>query len=111
MSIVVKGNNAGFSAFKARKVADLVRNKKAKESLSVLRYNSKKEIAVYLTKLLNSGLSIAASESRYDLENLIISKLTIDEGRTLKRIQPRAQGRAYRVRHRTSNITLELKEK
>ena len=78
--------------------------------MGVLRFCDKKEIAITLTKLLNSGLAIASDSGKYDLENLIIEKIFVDEGPTLKRIQPRAQGRAFRIRKRTSHITVELKE-
>jgi large subunit ribosomal protein L22 len=63
-----------------------------------------------LTKLLNSGLTIASESGKMDLDNVVISKIIANEGPTLKRVQPRAQGRAFRVRKRTSHITLELKE-
>ena len=63
-----------------------------------------------LTKLLNSGLTIASDSGKMDIDNLVISKIFADEGPTLKRVQPRAQGRAFRIRKRTSHITLELKE-
>ena len=69
-----------------------------------------KEISIILTKLINSGLSIASDSEKYDIDNLIIGTLFANEGPTLKRVQPRAQGRAFRIRKRTSQITLELKE-
>lgn len=108
--IVVKNNNFNKSAQKVRQVASLVRNKKVEEALRILRFCDKKEIAIMLTKLINSGLTIASDSEKYDLDNLIIGTLMIDEGPTLKRIQPRAQGRAFRVRKRTSYIKLALKE-
>ena len=91
-------------------VGDLVRRKKVEEALRILRFESKKEIAITLTKLINSGLSIADANEKYDLDNLVIDKIFIDEGPTLKRIMPRAQGRAFRIRKRTSHITVALKE-
>ena len=63
-----------------------------------------------LSKLLNSGLTIASEKKNMDLDNVFISEIYADEGPTLKRVQPRAQGRAFRIRKRTSHITLELKE-
>lgn len=108
--IVVKNNNFNKSAQKVRQVASLIRNKKVEEALRILRFCDKKEIAIMLTKLINSGLTIASDSEKYDLDNLIIGTLMIDEGPTLKRIQPRAQGRAFRVRKRTSYIKLALKE-
>lgn len=110
MAIVVKNNNVGVSRRKVAQVCDLVRNKKASEALKILRFNEKKEISLMLTKLLNSGLAIASESERYDLDNLVVSSLFANEGPTLKRIQARAQGRAFRIRKRTSKVTLELKE-
>jgi large subunit ribosomal protein L22 len=110
MSIVVKNRNVGIGPRKVRQVADLIRRKKVEEALRILRFESKKEIAITLTKLINSGLSIADADDKYDLDNLIIDKIFIDEGPTLKRIMPRAQGRAFRINKRTSHITVALKE-
>lgn len=109
--IVVKNNSVGKSARKVRQVCDLIRNKKVEEALRVLRFSDKKEIAIILTKLLNSGLQIASESEKYDLDNLIVGEIAVDEGPTLKRIQPRAQGRAFRVRKRTSYVKIALKEK
>ncbi len=110
MSIVVKNNSIGVSCRKVAQVCDLVRNKKASEALKILRFCEKKEISLVLTKLINSGLAIASESERYDLDNLVLGSLYANEGPTLKRIQPRAQGRAFRIRKRTSKVTLELKE-
>ena len=71
----------------------------------------KKEISLMLYKLLNSGLTIASGEKNLDVENLVVSTIYVDEGKTLKRVQPRAQGRAFRIRKRTSNVALGLREK
>jgi len=111
MSILVKNSRVGVSPSKIRQVCNLIRNKKASDALKTLRFCEKKEIAIVLTKLINSGLAIASDSDKYDLDNLTISTIYANEGPTLKRIQPRAQGRAFRIRKRTSHITLELKEK
>ena len=108
--IVVKNNSVNKSAFKVRKVCDLIRNRKVEDALKILRFNNKKEISILLTKLLNSGLQIAADSEKYDLDNLIISEIMVDEGPTAKRIQPRAQGRAFRIKKRTSYVKVALKE-
>ena len=108
--IVVKNNNVNKSARKVRQVCDLIRNKKVEEAMKILRFNHKKEIAIMLTKLLNSGLQIASDSEKYDLDNLVIGEIMVDEGPTLKRIQPRAQGRAFRIRKRTSYVKVALKE-
>ena len=110
MTIKVKASRVGISPSKVRLVVDLVRNKKASEALKILRFCEKKEISLMLTKLINSGLAIASEGDKYDLDNLVVHRIFADGGPTLKRIQPRAQGRAFRVRKRTSHITVELKE-
>ena len=108
--ITVKNNNINKSAQKVRQVCDLIRRKKVEEALRILRFSEKKEIAIVLTKLLNSGLQIASDSDKYDLDNLIIDAIQVNEGPTLKRIQPRAQGRAFRIRKRTSYVSVSLKE-
>ncbi len=110
MSVIVKNNNLGVAPRKVRLVCDLVRNKSAEEALRILRFCEKKEIAIAVTKLINSGLTIASNSNKYDLQNLKIATISVDEGPTLKRIMPRAQGRAYRIRKRSSKITLSLGE-
>lgn len=110
MAILVKNNAVGISPRKVRQVTDLVRNKKASEALRILRFCEKKEIAIMLTKLINSGLAIASDSDKYDIDNLVLSTIFANEGPTQKRIQPRAQGRAFRIRKRSSKVTIELKE-
>jgi len=108
--IVVKNNNFPTSARKVRQVCDLIRTKKVEEALRILRFCEKKEISIALTKLINSGLSIATESKKVDLDNLVVGIIKVDEGPQLKRIMPRAQGRAYRISKRSSYITLGLKE-
>lgn len=110
MSIVVKNTRVGVAPRKVRQVCDLVRNKKVSDALKTLRFCEKKEISLTIAKLINSGLAIASDSDKYDMDNLVVSKIFADEGPTLKRIQPRAQGRAFRVRKRTSKLIVELKE-
>ena len=108
--IVVKNNSVNKSASKVRQVCNLIRNKKVEDAMQILRFNDKKEIAIILTKLLNSGLQIASDSDKYDLDNLVISEIMVDEGPTAKRVQPRAQGRAFRIKKRTSYVKVALKE-
>jgi large subunit ribosomal protein L22 len=110
MSVVVSLNNIGIAPRKVRLVANLIRRKKASEALKTLRYCEKREISLALAKLINSGLAIAAGSGKYDLDNLSVFSLTVDEGKILKRVMPRAQGRAYQIHKKTSHINLELKE-
>lgn len=108
--IVVKNNSVNKSAQKVRLVCDLIRRKKVEDALRILRFSDKKEISIMLTKLLNSGLQIASDSEKYDLDNLIVDIIEVNEGPTQKRIQPRAQGRAFRVRKRSSYVKVALKE-
>lgn len=110
MAITVKNRRFAVAPRKVRQVCDLIRNKKASEAIKILRFCEKKEIALMLTKLINSGLAIASESDKYDLDNLVVGSIFTDAGPTLKRIQPRAQGRAFRIRKRTSHVTVQLKE-
>ena len=110
MAIIVKNRKVGIAPRKVRQVADLIRRKQVQDALKILRFNPKQEMALVLTKLINSGLAIAVETEKYDLDNLRITAITINEGPTLKRIQPRAQGRAFRIQKRTSHITVQLGE-
>jgi len=108
--ITVKASRLGVAPRKVRLVCDLIRNKKASEALGLLRFCEKKEIAIALTKLINSALMIASNKEKYDLDNLCVTELYANEGPTLKRIMPRAQGRAFRIRKRSTHVTLSLSE-
>lgn len=110
MSIRVKGNGLGVSAKKTRVVANLIRNKTAMDALKILRFCEKREISLYLFKLVNSGLAIAENKGSIDMDRLILKEVLVDEGVTIKRIMPRAQGRAFRINKRSCNITIGLKE-
>ena len=98
------------SPLKARQVADLVRGKNIKEALGVLRYTNKKS-APLINKVVKSAVANAEHNFDMDSDALYISEIMIDEGPTLKRMRPRAYGRADVKRHRTSHITVVLKER
>ncbi|WP_413376882.1 50S ribosomal protein L22 [Alkalihalobacillus sp. 1P02AB] len=95
---------------KVRLVVDLIRGKQVGEAIAILRHTPKAASTV-VEKLLNSA--IANAEHNYEMEpnNLVISEVFVDEGVTLKRFRPRAQGRASRINKRTSHITLVVTEK
>ncbi|KGA98311.1 50S ribosomal protein L22 [Alkalihalobacillus alcalophilus ATCC 27647 = CGMCC 1.3604] len=95
---------------KVRLVVDLIRGKQVGEAIAILRHTPKAASPV-VEKLLNSA--IANAEHNYEMEpnNLVISEVFVDEGVTLKRFRPRAQGRASRINKRTSHITLVVTEK
>jgi len=99
------------SAQKARLVADMIRGKRVEEALSILQF-SRKFVARDLAKLLNSAVANAEQNPELrDVDNLFISRITVDEGPMMKRIQPRAMGRAFRILKRSSHICLQLEEK
>ncbi|AIC92659.1 MULTISPECIES: 50S ribosomal protein L22 [Bacillaceae] len=95
---------------KVRLVIDLIRGKQVGEAIAILKHTPKSASPV-VEKLLNSA--IANAEHNYEMEpnNLVISEAFVDEGVTLKRFRPRAQGRASRINKRTSHITLVVSEK
>ncbi|HZG97365.1 MAG TPA: 50S ribosomal protein L22 [Nocardioidaceae bacterium] len=90
---------------KARRVVDLVRGMPVDDALAMLRF-APQAAAETVHKTLSSAIANAESVENLDRASLVITKATVDEGPTLKRFRPRAQGRAYRIRKRTSHITL-----
>ena len=95
------------SPMKARRVVDLIRDMPAQEALSVLQF-APQAASEPVRKVLASAIANAENNFSLDPESLIISRAYVDEGPTLKRFRPRAQGRAYRIRKRTSHITIEV---
>ena len=90
---------------KARRVIDLVRGMKASEALDILRFTPQ-AASEDVYKVVASAVANAEHNEHLDRDALWISEAYVDEGPTLKRFRPRAQGRAYRVRKRTSHITV-----
>jgi large subunit ribosomal protein L22 len=99
--------NVRVSPRKARLVADMIRGERVTEALRRLQFCDKKSAAM-LSKLLMSAISNAKDKTQVDIDDLVITKLTVDMGRTLKRYLPRAQGRASNIRKRSSHISMEL---
>ena len=95
---------------KARRVVDLVRGMPAEEALAVLRFApqaaSEPVYKVVASAVANARFTAERDSRRFDVEDLVVREAYVDEGPTLKRFRPRAQGRAYRVRKRTSHITV-----
>jgi large subunit ribosomal protein L22 len=90
---------------KARRVVDLVRGLDVDEALSLLRF-APQAASEPVYKVLESAVSNAVSGEGLDRSSLIITKAMVDEGPTMKRFRPRAQGRASRIRKRTSHLTV-----
>src|SRR6478672_1744213 len=95
------------SPMKARRVVNLVRGLPAREALTVLQF-APQSASEPVYKVLASAIANAENNDRLDPDALLVSAAYVDEGPTLKRFRPRAQGRAYRIRKRTCHITIEV---
>ena len=101
-----------MSPQKGRLVADLIRDRYVGEALTILRFSEKKKLSGIIEKVLRSAIANAQQKvSNIDVDNLFISKITIDGGPMMKRIRPAPMGRAYRVLKRTSHVHISLEEK
>lgn len=107
MEVVARLKGARISAQKVRLVADQVRGKAVEEALELLTYSPKKA-AVIVKKVLNSAIANAEHNEGADVDELKISTICIDEGMTMKRIMPRAKGRADRILKRSCHITITV---
>ncbi|MGI8953784.1 MAG: 50S ribosomal protein L22 [Nocardioidaceae bacterium] len=94
-----------ITPMKARRVIDLVRGLEVDDALALLRF-APQAAAENVYKLVESAAANAETTEGLNRASLVISKARVDEGPTLKRWRPRAQGRAYRIRKRTSHITV-----
>ena len=110
MEARAKLSYARISSRKVKIVIDLIRNKPVNVALGILK-NTPKAASEILVKLLESAIANAENNNNMDVNNLYIAEIYANQGPTLKRIRPRAQGRAFRIRKRTSHITIVLKEK
>ena len=102
-----RASRVNVTPMKARRVIELIRNKPASDALAMLAF-APQAASAPVAKVLASA--IANAENNFDLDpaTLIVSRAYVDEGPTLKRFQPRAQGRAFRINKRTSHITIEV---
>ena len=95
----------GISASKARRVIDLVRGKPVAEALDILRW-APQDASTTVAKVIASAAANAQNNNGLDPSTLVVATIHADGGPTAKRIRPRAQGRAFRIRKRTSHITV-----
>ena len=102
-----RATHVRVTPMKARRVIDLIRDKPAQQALAELRFFPQ-SAAEPVAKVLASAIANAEHNFSLDPETLVVSRAYVDEGATLKRFRPRAQGRAYRIRKRTSHITIEV---
>ena len=110
MEAIAKLRNIRVTPMKARRVVNLIRGKQATEALCILKF-APQSASEPIYKLVASAVANAqvkgeAAGAIVDVDDLIISKAFVDEGVTLKRFRPRAQGRAFRINKRTSHITV-----
>jgi large subunit ribosomal protein L22 len=97
--------DVSVSPMKARRVVNLIRGRRVFEAQDVLAF-APQGASEPVLKLLNSALANASNNHQMDPRDLVVVEAYVDEGPTAKRIRPRAQGRAYRIRKRTSHITI-----
>ena len=105
-----KLSHARISAQKAGFVLDAIRGKDVKTALAIVMYNPRYASSV-IEKLLKSAIANAENNNGMSVENLYVEECYANKGPTMKRIRPRAQGRAYRIEKRMSHITIVLNEK
>ena len=110
MEVAATHKGARLSAQKARLVADQIRGKKVDEALNLLKFSNKKAAEV-IKKILESAIANAEHNDGADVDDLKVSTVFVNEGRSLKRIMPRAKGRADRIMKRTSHITVVVADR
>ncbi|MFC3908601.1 50S ribosomal protein L22 [Legionella dresdenensis] len=109
MEVRAKLSNAPLSAQKGRLVADMIRRKGVSHALDILRFTPKKGAELIL-KLLESAIANAENNNGADIDDLKVGTICVDEAPTLKRISPRAKGRANRICKRTCHITITVSD-
>ena len=109
METAAKLRGAMVSAQKARLVADQVRGQKVDQALNTLAFSPKKA-AHLVKKVLESAIANAEHNDGADVDELRVSAIFVDEGMTMKRIKPRAKGRADRIFKRTCHITVKVSD-
>lgn len=110
METFAKHQHAHSSAQKVCLVANLIRGKKVSKALNILFY-TKKKAAVLVRKVLESAIANAEHNDGVDIDDLMVKKIFVNSGPTVKRIMPRAKGRADHILKRTSHITIVLSDR
>lgn len=110
MEAIAKHNFARVSPQKARLVADLIRGKSVDQALEILTFSNKKA-ADLIKKVLESAIANAEHNEGADIDDLNVAKIFVDEGPVMKRIMPRAKGRADRILKRSSHITVVVADR
>ncbi|MAY34959.1 50S ribosomal protein L22 [Litorivivens sp.] len=107
MEVAARLSGARISAQKARLVADQIRGKGVEEALDILSFSTKKAAGI-VKKVLNSAIANAEHNEGADVDELKVSTIFVDEGVTMKRLRPRAKGRADRILKRSCHITVKV---
>jgi large subunit ribosomal protein L22 len=107
MEVAARLKGARISAQKARLVADQVRGMPVEEALSLLEFSPKKAAHI-VKKILDSAIANAENNEGADVDELKVSTIFVDEGMTMKRLRPRAKGRADRIFKRSCHITVKV---
>lgn len=110
MEAIAKHNFARISLQKARLVADQIRGKSVDQALELLTFSNKKA-AELVKKVLESAIANAEHNEGADIDDLRVAKIFVDEGPVMKRIMPRAKGRADRILKRSSHITVVVADR
>jgi large subunit ribosomal protein L22 len=105
MEVKAQARFVRVTPFKARRVVDLIRGQHVEEARRILLYTPR-AAALPVRKVLDSAVANAENNHQLPADTLYVAKAFVDEGPTLKRYRPRALGRAYRIRKRTSHITV-----
>ena len=103
-------NSARIAPRKVQLVLDLIRGKDLKTAQAILKYTNKSASEPVL-KLVNSAAANAENNFGMNKDKLYVAECFVCQGTTLKRIRPRAQGRAFRINKKTSHVTVVLKER
>ena len=107
MEVAARLKGAQISAQKVRLVADQVRGMRVEEALGVLEFSTKKAAHI-VKKVLDSAIANAENNEGADVDELKVSSIFVDEGMTMKRLRPRAKGRADRILKRSCHITIKV---
>jgi large subunit ribosomal protein L22 len=109
MEAIAKLNNCPLSPRKMRLVVDQIRGVNVNKALSILKFNQKQAYALFIEKLLLSAIANwqLKNDAKVDEETgLVVKSVYVNQGRTIKRLSPAPQGRAYRVRKRSNHVTI-----
>ena len=109
MEATAKATYVRISPRKVQIVLDLIRNQPADKAMAILKYTPKAACEPVM-KVLKSAIANAENNNNMDTSRLVVSHCNATAGPTLKRIQARSHGRAYRINKRTSHITITVKE-